>query len=70
MTLSQRYRAEHHLEDRGVRLIPTTFFPNPAKLRTAQALFALMIGAVTLVLLLACANVGNLPAGSSDFSPA
>ena len=32
----------------------------PAKLRVAQGLFALMIGAVTLVLLLACANVGNL----------
>jgi len=59
-TLDQRYRAEQHLEDRGVRLIPTTFFPNPAKLRSARGLFALMLVAVTLVLLLACANVGNL----------
>jgi ABC-type antimicrobial peptide transport system permease subunit len=44
----------------GVRLIPTTYFPNPTKLRTAAAMFSLMFVAVILVLLLACANVGNL----------
>jgi predicted permease len=59
-TLQRAYLLEHQLKDHGVRLMPTTFFPNPAKLATAAGLFALMFGAVTLVLLLTCANVGNL----------
>ncbi|HEX8942189.1 MAG TPA: ADOP family duplicated permease [Gemmatimonadaceae bacterium] len=59
-TLNRRYRAEHALDDRDVRLTLATLFPNPAKLRTAKAEFALMVTAVVLVLMLACANVGNL----------
>jgi ABC-type antimicrobial peptide transport system, permease component len=59
-TLNKRYRSENALDERDVRLIPATLFPNPAKLRTARAAFALMVTAVVLVLLLACANVGNL----------
>jgi predicted permease len=58
--LNRRYRAENGLDDRDVRIIPATLFPNPAKLRTAKAEFALMVTAVVLVLMLACANVGNL----------
>lgn len=58
--LNRRYRAENGLDDRDVRVMPTTMFPNPAKLRTAKAEFALMVAAVVLVLMLACANVGNL----------
>jgi predicted permease len=58
--LNRRYRAENGLDDRDVRVIPATLFPNPAKLRTAKAEFALMVTAVVLVLMLACANVGNL----------
>jgi predicted permease len=58
--LNRRYRSENGLDDRDVRVIPTTLFPNPAKLRTAKAEFALMVAAVILVLMLACANVGNL----------
>ncbi|MEP6491531.1 MAG: ADOP family duplicated permease [bacterium] len=58
--LNQRFSAKNRVDDFGVRLIPTTFFPNPAKLRTAAGTFTLMFVAVVLVLLLACANVGNL----------
>jgi predicted permease len=58
--LNRRFRAENGLDERDVRVIPATLFPNPAKLRTAKAEFALMVTAVILVLMLACANVGNL----------
>jgi len=59
-TLNRQYRSENGLDERDVRVIPATLFPNPAKLRTARAAFALMVTAVVLVLMLACANVGNL----------
>jgi len=59
-TLNRRFRSENALDDRDVSLTTATLFPNPAKLRTAKAEFALMVTAVVLVLMLACANVGNL----------
>ena len=59
-TISRSFALEHRLNERGVRLVPTSFFPNPAKTGTAAGLFASMFIAVLLVLLLACANVGNL----------
>jgi len=58
--LDRQYRQDNNIESFGVRLIPTTYFPNPAKLGTAAATFTSMFVAVLLVLLLACANVGNL----------
>ena len=58
--LDRQYRQDNHLEDFGVRLIPATYFPNPAKIGTATAVLSSMFVAVCLVLLLACANVGNL----------
>ncbi len=58
--LARDYRVANNLEDRGIRLVPTSYFPNPAKLNKAGAMFALLFCAVTLVLVLACANVGNL----------
>ncbi len=58
--LDRQYRQDNRLEDLGVRLIPTTYFPNPSKLGTATALLSSMFLAVVLVLMLACANVGNL----------
>jgi predicted permease len=58
--LDRQYRHDSRLEELGIRLIPATYFPNPAKIRTATALLGAMFVAVTLVLLLACANVGNL----------
>jgi ABC-type antimicrobial peptide transport system permease subunit len=58
--LDRQYRQDNRLDNLGVRLIPTTYFPNPGKLRTATALLSSMFVAVLLVLMLACANVGNL----------
>jgi predicted permease len=59
-TLNRSFRLENAIEERDLRLIPATLFPNPAKLRSAKVQFALMATAVVLVLMLACANVGNL----------
>lgn len=59
-TLNRSFRTENALDERDLRLIPATLFPNPAKLRSAKVQFALMAMAVVLVLMLACANVGNL----------
>lgn len=58
--VAHAYRVANGLEDRGTRLAPSTLFPNPGKQRIAAAMFALMFVASALVLLLACANVGNL----------
>ena len=58
--LNRGFRSANALDERDVRLIPATLFPNPAKLRSAKVQFALMATAVVLVLMLACANVGNL----------
>ena len=58
--LSGQYRAARSIPSRGVRVEPTTFFPNPGRRRMAYSFFALMLTVVGLVLALACANVGNL----------
>jgi predicted permease len=58
--LDRQFHQDHRLEELGIRLTPTTYFPNPAKLGTATAMLSTMFVAVTLVLMLACANVGNL----------
>jgi predicted permease len=55
--LDRQYRERWRLESGGVRLAGTTFMARNKKL---LPLLALMFGAVLLVLLLACANVGNL----------
>ncbi len=54
------FRSANGLPDRTIRLTPTTLFPNPAKQRLATTLFSLLFAAAVLVLVLACANVGNL----------
>ena len=55
------YRQENGLSaGNGVRLVPATLFPNPGKIRIARTSFALMLSAASLLLFLACANVGNL----------
>ena len=59
-TLSEQFRRDHGLDRHQVALISTTFFPNPAKRRNADQVFATMFSAVVLVLGLACANVANL----------
>jgi macrolide transport system ATP-binding/permease protein len=58
--LNRTFRSQNAVDERDLRLIPATLFPNPAKLRSAKIQFALMATAVVLVLMLACANVGNL----------
>jgi macrolide transport system ATP-binding/permease protein len=55
--LDRQYRQRWHLEPHGLRLAGTTFMARNKKM---LPLFALMFGAVLLVLLLACANVSNL----------
>ncbi len=66
--LSNRFRAQFQLASRDVADIGTervlvtgtTFFAQPNKKNMALPMFALMMAAVALVLLLACANVSNL----------
>jgi putative ABC transport system permease protein len=58
--LNQQFRRSLALEDHGLRLMPTTFFNNPFKRKGVVPVFALLFVGVLLVLLLACANVGNL----------
>jgi predicted permease len=60
LVLDRQFRQDNRLEELGIRLMPTTYFPNPSKLGTATATFSAMFLAVVLVLALACANVGNL----------
>jgi len=57
--LHQQFRAQNHDESHGVRLTGTAFL-NTGKSEKILPVFALMSLAVFLVLLLACANVGNL----------
>ena len=58
--LSNQYHAQWKLDASGVVLSSTSFFAHPGSNRRMKPMVALMSGAVLLVLLLACANVGNL----------
>jgi predicted permease len=60
--LFEQFRAENHLEGAhgNVVLAGTAWIAGPRKKSQAVATVALLFVAVTLVLLLACANIGNL----------
>ena len=58
--LSRQFSSQFALESNAVLLAGTTFFARPDSKRKVVPVFVLMFLAVTLVLLLACANVGNL----------
>ena len=58
--LSRQYQEQFKLEPTGVLLTGTTFFSNPTSKREITPIFALMFLGLTIVLLLACANIGNL----------
>jgi macrolide transport system ATP-binding/permease protein len=58
--LSSRYHAEWKMDPTDVVLSSTAFFSHPNSRRRLIPTFSLMFGMVLLVLLLACANVGNL----------
>jgi predicted permease len=58
--LSNRFHAEWKMDASGVVLASTSFFAHPNSRRRLIPTFSLMFGMVLLVLLLACANVGNL----------
>ncbi len=58
--LSGRYHAQWKMDPTDVVLASTAFFSHPNSRRRLIPTFSLMFGMVLLVLLLACANVGNL----------
>jgi predicted permease len=58
--LSNRYHAQWKMDATGVVLASTAFFSHPNQRRRLIPTFGLMFGMSALVLLLACANVGNL----------
>jgi macrolide transport system ATP-binding/permease protein len=58
--LSNQYHAQWKLEESGVVFSSTAFFSHPNSQRKMLPMIGLMSVAVVLVLLLACANVGNL----------
>ena len=59
--LSSGFKQQFHEKSDGIVLSGTALLQRPGrKVRQIYGIFALMFGGVTLVLLLACANVGNL----------
>jgi predicted permease len=58
--LSRQFHAEYKLDPQDVQLTGITFLENPNSKREILPVLALMFLALTLVLLLACANTGNL----------
>ncbi|HVT39779.1 MAG TPA: ADOP family duplicated permease [Gemmatimonadaceae bacterium] len=58
--LTNQFRTGNRLSRQRILLTGTTFFDNPTSKRNVVAIFFLMFLGGTLVLLLACANVGNL----------
>jgi predicted permease len=58
--LSAQFRTQFHLQPHGIRLSGTTFFERPGAKLEILPVIALMFLGLTLVFLLACANVGNL----------
>ena len=59
-TLSRQFHGQFNLDPGRVLLTGTTFFSDPASKRDITPIFVLMFLGLTIVLLLACANVGNL----------
>jgi predicted permease len=58
--LNRRFRSESRLESSGILLAGTPFLANPGAKRKLGQMFNLMFTGVTLLLLLTCANIGNL----------
>lgn len=58
--LSRRFHHENSLKPGGILFTDTTLFSHPGRKGKVTAMFALMFAGVLLILLLACANVGNL----------
>lgn len=57
--LSQRFHADHNIPSRGIMVSGTALGDGP-RAGTATPIFSLITAGTLLVLLLACANVGNL----------
>src|SRR5437667_6685689 len=58
--LSRRFHMEHSLEPDAILLTDTAMVSHPGSKGKITVMFSLMFAGVFLVLLLACANVGNL----------
>lgn len=58
--VSSRFHAQHSLEPNAILLTDTALLSNPGHKAKITAIFSLMFTGVLLVLLLSCANVGNL----------
>lgn len=58
--LSRRFHAQHSLDPNAILLTDTALLSHPGRKSGITAIFTLMFSGVFLVLLLACANVGNL----------
>ncbi len=58
--VSRRFHVQHSLKPDPILLRDTTLLSQPGAKRAVTVLFTLMFAAALLVLMLACANVGNL----------